>query len=56
MKKLFKILILIIILPSCGFQIQDGPFIVYHENGNIRSEGIYNNGKKDVLWIPGKNQ
>ena len=51
MKNLFKILILIIILPSCSLQIQDGPFIVYHENGNIKGEGIYQNGFLDGKYL-----
>ena len=31
-------------------KIKDGPFKEYHENGQLRLEGTYNNGKKDGLW------
>ena len=50
-KNLFKISALIIILPSCGLQIQDGPFVIYYENGSIKGEGIYKNGFLDGKYL-----
>ena len=50
-KNLFNILILSLIFFSCSLQIQDGPFIVYYQNGSIKGEGIYKNGNLEGKYL-----
>ena len=31
--------------------VKDGPWVYYHDNGQLRSEGDYKNGKEDGPWV-----
>ena len=44
-----KLILILLCLPMIGFG-QDGPFQDYYENGQLKLEGNFKNGKNDGLW------
>ena len=49
MKYIYIIPILILFVISCS--VKDGPIIEYYEDGQIKEEKHYKDGKKDGKWI-----
>ena len=47
MKRILTSLVLMVLL----FRTKEGPWVYYHDNGQLDDKGTYNDGKHDGPWV-----
>jgi antitoxin component YwqK of YwqJK toxin-antitoxin module len=47
MKRILASLVLIVLL----FRTKEGPWVYYHDNGQLSGKGNYKDGKHDGPWV-----